>query len=161
MVPMIRQLDYIRARTTPRISPTRASTPRLAALAFVALFILGWWAFFAVVPIGIIDTHFTGTPQDYPEFRLTPWRPLKSSKGSTTTRLTRDAIMPLAMHTLRYIQVTDDAGATIETTEFRADVRWGPTSIALIATGLLPFVVYFGLRKALRIESHFAKSTAM
>jgi hypothetical protein len=117
----------------------------------VLCFIVGWTFFFTLGPRGITDTHFTKTPQNSHQFKLTPWRPLTSTNGSTIDALTRDAIMPLTMHTLRYTQVTSDGGTTIETTEFHADVRWGPTSAALVATGLLPVVVYLGLRKAMKI----------
>jgi hypothetical protein len=104
-----------------------------------------WFLFFTVGGVGAVDTHFTNRPQDFPEFRLTPWR----SAGHAGT-LTRDAIMPLTFRTLRYVQVTDDGGTTVETVAYHADVRWAPTAAALLVSALLPVIAHYGLKRLLR-----------
>jgi hypothetical protein len=115
----------------------------------MGLLTAAWWCFFFWLgPMVAVDTHFTSRPQDFPEFRLTPWRAAERAGNSGT--LTRDAIMPLTFRTLRYVQVSDDGGTTVETVAYHANVRWGPTAAALLASVLLPVIAYYGLRRLLR-----------
>jgi hypothetical protein len=130
-------LNYARP-ARPRALP--ASAPRRVAMVVAALAGLCWLVFFTVSSMVLVDTHFTNRPQTIPAFRLTPWR-------SVGPLQTRDALLPLTFHTLRYTQVTADGGATVETTGYHADVRWGPTGVALLATAALPAIAYFGLRR--------------
>jgi hypothetical protein len=146
---MPESLDY--ATTPPRRRPPegpRSWVPRAVVGTLTVLVAGGWVLFFVVGGVGAVDTHFTKTPQDHPAFRLTPWRPTAAGGGGVTQ--TRDAILPLSLHTLRYVQRTDDGGATVETVAYHADVRWGPTGAALLATALLPVGVHYALRRLLR-----------
>lgn len=114
------------------------------------LAVAAWWLFFFTFGGQVaVNTHFTMVPQNFPEFRLTPWRPAPQAKTGSAT-LTRDAIMPLTLRTLRYVQVTDDGGVSVQNVGYHADVRWGPTAAALVGSAALPFVAYFALRRLLR-----------
>jgi hypothetical protein len=119
--------------------------PKLVAAAVVALIILGWLVFFLVGALATIDAHFTNRPQDFPEFQLTRWQP--AAAGGGAGRITRDAVWPLRFRTLRYRQVSDDGGVTVETVRYAAEIRWGRTGAAMVGSGLLPVVAYFGLRR--------------
>ena len=146
MATLSNPIVYARPSRPARRSGLLALLPRGAAVA-VAVPILGYWLFFFTFDAMVtIDTHLTNRPQDYPAFRLTPWRPEPAVAG----RLVREALWPLGLRTLRYGQFSDDGGVTVWTEGYHADIRWQPTLIGLLLTLPLPVVVYVTLKRLLR-----------
>jgi hypothetical protein len=146
-----KSLDYAQPPARAPGTGFRARAPSAAATVATFLSAVWWFCFFTFGAVFTVDTHFTSKPQNYPEFRLTSWRPATTSPTATGAIQRREAILPLTLRTLRYVQLTEDGGATVETVAYHADVRWGRTTIALVATALLPLIAYYGLRRLLRL----------
>jgi hypothetical protein len=114
---------------------------------------LFWILFFDKGPTYEVDTHFTRHPEDFPEFRISSWRP--STPGRKF--LVRDGTYPLTFFTLRYTQVSEDGGATFETAFYNADVRWGPTAAAMIVSmGIALLLCFIWLRMIVVRRRHYA-----
>jgi hypothetical protein len=146
---MTRRFEYAlvrRERPVKRTGEAGGRKPIWGAMGFVVMGVMGWTFFFLFGSAATLRTHRIDRPQDLRLVRFTSWR---SRAGDV---LTRDAVLILAMHRLRYRQETRDGGATVETVGAQAEVRWGTTGVGIIGSGVLPLVVYFGLKRAARVE---------
>lgn len=142
----MRRFEYALVRTSQPVVARVERTPLLAALGFVMMSVIGWVFFFVSGSASALRTHRLDRAQDQRLVRFTPWR-----NGTNGVRR-REGLLTLPMHELRYEQETRDGGKTVETVGRTAQVRWGPTSAGLVGSGVLAGVVYFGLKRAGRVE---------
>jgi hypothetical protein len=142
----MRRFEYALVRTSRPVVEAGSRTPLLAALGFVVMSAVGWAFFFVSGSASALRTHRIDRAQDQRLVRYTPWR-----NGTNGVRR-REGLLTLPMHELRFEQETRDGGKTAETVRRTAQVRWGPTSAGLVGSGVLAAVVYFGLKRAGRVE---------
>jgi hypothetical protein len=144
---MMRRFEYALVRTSRPVVATAGHTPLLAALGFVVMSVLGWVFFFVSGSAMALRTHRIDRTQDQRLVRYTPWRRM-GAEGV----FVREGVLTLAMHRLKYRQESRGGGGTVRTTQSQAEVRWGPVSVAMVGSATLAVVVYFGLKRAGRVQ---------